>query len=110
MRPLVPRQSSEEMLISEPFANARAGILTFRDHSEDLVNSKNSTAKALVPIHSITAAEQLEMTVDQHNTCCLCGTHLNFEHRVDHLTLLVKEVANCPTCLIRMREHEYKLQ
>ena len=50
-----------------------------------------------------------EMAIEQHLTCCLCGSELNFKHQVNHLVLKVTEVADCPSCLIKLRERDHGL-
>lgn len=48
--------------------------------------------------------------IEDQNHCCLCGARLSFKHKVDFLTLHVREDADCPSCGIRMKTREYKLQ
>lgn len=55
-------------------------------------------------------ANQMEFAVEDHNTCCLCGSELKFQHRIDYLTLEVKEESHCPSCRIQMRSRDYVLQ
>lgn len=50
-----------------------------------------------------------EFLQDQ-NHCCLCGTELNFSHKMDHLTLTVVEDAKCDTCHISLRTRSHSLQ
>lgn len=51
-----------------------------------------------------------EFAIEDHNTCCLCGTDLKFEHKIDYMTLVVNESATCPSCRIQMRKRDYVLQ
>jgi hypothetical protein len=51
-----------------------------------------------------------EMIIEEHTTCCLCGTDLQFNHKVDYQSLVVKEDANCPSCMIQMRKRQHILQ
>ena len=48
--------------------------------------------------------------IDDQNSCCLCGTKLIFKHKIDYLTLDVREEADCPTCGIRMKTKNHRLQ
>ena len=51
-----------------------------------------------------------EVVLDDENNCCLCGSHLEFKHNVDYLTLKIKEDAHCPSCQIQMKSREHVLQ
>jgi hypothetical protein len=48
--------------------------------------------------------------LEDMNSCCLCGSKLVFEHRIDFLHLRVREDADCPSCKIRMKTKEHGLQ
>lgn len=50
-----------------------------------------------------------EFLQDQ-NHCCLCGSELKFDHRMDHLTLTVVEDAKCDDCHISLRTKTHSLQ
>ena len=53
--------------------------------------------------------EHEPILVDE-NSCCLCGSNLKFEHKVDYLTLRIQEDAHCPSCRIQMKSKEHTLQ
>lgn len=54
--------------------------------------------------------QEHEIILIDENTCCLCGTELKFEHKVDYMILSVKEEAHCPSCHIKMKSKEFSLQ
>lgn len=51
-----------------------------------------------------------EIILDDENNCCLCGSTLAFQHKIDYLTLRIKEEANCPSCKIQMKSREHSVQ
>ena len=53
--------------------------------------------------------EKYEMIVENETCCPLCGTELQFVHRVDHLGLCVQEEAHCPSCRIRTKSQTQTL-
>ena len=36
-----------------------------------------------------------EAVLEDQNRCCLCGTDLKFQHKVDYMTLKIEEKSNC---------------
>lgn len=58
----------------------------------------------------IEAKEWQEEAVLDHLNCCLCGTELQFQHKVDHIHLIVTEDARCTNCGVKHRTHHYGLQ
>lgn len=54
--------------------------------------------------------EAHEIILADENTCCLCGTSLKFDHKIDYLTLRIIEDAHCPSCQIQMKSREHTLQ
>lgn len=48
--------------------------------------------------------------IEDQNTCCLCGTKLVFQHKIDYMTLKVREDADCPSCRVRMKTRDHGLQ
>lgn len=48
--------------------------------------------------------------IEEHTTCCLCGTELKFTHQVDYLNLEVTEDSFCPGCQVQMKRRNYILQ
>jgi hypothetical protein len=50
---------------------------------------------------------QQEDYLELENTCCLCGTELEFQHMQDECAYHVKEVAQCPSCHIQLKEKEF---
>ena len=87
---------------------AAAKKLNLQDEPSDIEQTQSSTSLELRSSHFKLEITR-EMSIEEHNTCCLCGTDLNFKHAVDHLSLSVKEDADCPSCLIKMRERTHKL-
>jgi uncharacterized protein CbrC (UPF0167 family) len=51
-----------------------------------------------------------ETFLADETTCCLCGTTLTFDHKIDYLSLKIVEDAHCPSCQIQMKSREHKLQ
>lgn len=60
--------------------------------------------------NEISFEQEHDLIIETQNTCCLCGTALNFTHKVDYVTLKVQEDASCPSCMIQMRSREHILQ
>ena len=58
-------------------------------------------------VDQLTAVQEF---VQDQNHCCLCGTELSFNHKMDHLTLTVVEDAKCGTCHISLRTRSHSLQ
>ena len=56
-----------------------------------------------------TAEDEREIAIAEHNTCCLCGSDLKFEHKIDFGTLTVVEDAHCPSCRIQLRQRNHIL-
>lgn len=54
--------------------------------------------------------QEHEPVIEDHNHCCLCGTKLRFQHRIDYLSLIVQEEAHCPTCHVQMKKRDHTLQ
>lgn len=48
--------------------------------------------------------------LEDQNQCCLCGRELEFKHTVDYAALQVREEAECPACMIKLKTKEYGLQ
>ena len=51
--------------------------------------------------------QEHEPIIDDENCCCLCGTSLKFQHKIDYLTLTIQD---CPSCRIQMKSKEHTLQ
>lgn len=51
-----------------------------------------------------------EAVLEDQNCCCLCGTDLKFEHKVDYITLKIEEKSKCPSCQIDLRQRDFTLQ
>jgi len=51
-----------------------------------------------------------QVYIEDQNHCCLCGSKLTFEHKVDYLVMQVREDADCPTCHIRLKTKSHVLQ
>lgn len=58
----------------------------------------------------VTKKEWQEEAVHDHLTCCLCGTSLKFEHKVDHITQVATEEASCTSCGVKHRSTHHRLQ
>ncbi len=58
----------------------------------------------------ITKKEWQEEAVLDHLNCCLCGTALKLQHRVDHIHQIASEEANCSSCGVKHRATQHKLQ
>jgi hypothetical protein len=54
--------------------------------------------------------EEHEPIIEDQNHCCLCGTALKFQHQVDYLNLTVKEDGHCPSCQVRLKSRDHRLQ
>jgi hypothetical protein len=52
----------------------------------------------------------LEESVSDHLECVLCGSDLEFAHKADFIEQTVVEHAHCPSCNVRTRESQHKLQ
>lgn len=51
-----------------------------------------------------------EDVVKALNTCCLCGTTLEFTHLKNKEERTVQEAAKCPACGIQTKVNTFKLQ
>jgi hypothetical protein len=58
----------------------------------------------------VSVEQEHQLVLDDHNLCCLCGTKLKFQHKVDYQSLVVKEEAYCPSCQIQMKKRDFTLQ
>lgn len=71
--------------------------------------------KETAPFYTDEAADTLDrMTpvqefLQDQNHCCLCGSELNFGHKMDHLTLTVIEDAKCDACQISLRTRTHSM-
>ena len=52
----------------------------------------------------------LEESIEDHLNCILCGGVLQFVHKTDFASGAVTEDAHCPSCNIRNRQANYRLQ
>ena len=59
---------------------------------------------------SLTTKEWISESVEEHLTCVLCGTELEFKHKTDFISLVVTEDAHCPGCRVRPRSSSHTLQ
>jgi hypothetical protein len=59
---------------------------------------------------SLTKQEWQEEAVHDHNTCCLCGSELKFQHKVDHVKQFATEDAACGSCNVKQRSTMHTLQ
>lgn len=51
-----------------------------------------------------------QIAIDDQNHCCLCGSKLVFKHKIDYMTLDVREDADCQSCGIRLKTRSHRLQ
>ncbi|OQW47419.1 MAG: hypothetical protein A4S09_15335 [Proteobacteria bacterium SG_bin7] len=51
-----------------------------------------------------------EDVIADFNQCCLCGTDLNFTHKVDYENRTIQEEAFCPACSIKTKNNNHILQ
>jgi DNA-directed RNA polymerase subunit RPC12/RpoP len=51
-----------------------------------------------------------EISSDDYLKCALCGQDLQFTHKIDYMTLKVKEDAQCPCCNIKLKTRDYSIQ
>lgn len=58
----------------------------------------------------ITRKDWQQEAVEDHLNCCLCGGALKFDHHVDHINQVASEDALCPSCGIKLKSTEHKLQ
>jgi hypothetical protein len=58
----------------------------------------------------VSEKEEHQFIIDDQNLCCLCGSKLSFQHKVDYMTMQVREDADCPSCHIRLKTRDHSLQ
>lgn len=51
-----------------------------------------------------------EEIVESLDTCCICGTKLQFQHKTDFILWVVREEAFCNSCGIRNKVNSFILQ
>lgn len=51
----------------------------------------------------VSTLEKYQAAIEDENKCPLCGTHLQFLHKVDHLIQSIEEQAHCPCCHIQTK-------
>ena len=73
------------------------------------MNSEKNN-QIVVNQHFASQEARYEYIIEDENSCCLCGTDLKFQHKVDYMALTIKEDAHCPTCKIQMKTSEHVLQ
>lgn len=59
---------------------------------------------------TISKAEWLQESIEDHLNCILCGSPLDFKHRTDFIEQVVTEEAHCPACRVRSRQSLHPLQ
>lgn len=60
-----------------------------------------------IPADKETSQEELVRSL---NTCCLCGSSLEFTHVKNKETFVVQEAAKCPSCGIQTKVNTFILQ
>jgi transcription elongation factor Elf1 len=83
-------------------------VLTIGEIGQQQGNSRMETSKKIE--WTVSKKQWQEEAISDHLTCCLCGTELSFEHRVDHVQQVVKEEAHCKSCGVKHRTTENRLQ
>jgi hypothetical protein len=58
----------------------------------------------------VSPKKEHQPVIEDQNHCCLCGSKLKFQHKIDYQSLNVKEEAFCPSCQIQMKKREFTLQ
>ena len=48
--------------------------------------------------------------VSRYTHCALCGASLHFSHVTDFSQNLTQEIAKCPECGVKVRQHLHRLQ
>ncbi len=80
------------------------------DELERIKNSRmRHTMEALKMNIESEVMTATETAVMDHTTCCLCGSDLKFDHKIDFGTLTVVEDAHCPSCRIQLRTKQHVL-
>lgn len=67
----------------------------------DILNEMNEESNQFTPT---------EIGADDYLKCALCGQELQFSHKMDYMTLRVKEEAHCVCCKVRMKSRDYIIQ
>jgi len=70
----------------------------------------DTSDKAKVAEWHVTKKEWQEEAVHDHLTCCLCGSDLKFQHKVDHIANMAHEEAHCESCGVKHRSTDHRLQ
>ncbi len=58
----------------------------------------------------VSKKKEHQIIIDDQNHCCLCGSKLVFKHKIDYLSFDVREDADCPSCGIRLKTRNHRLQ
>lgn len=58
----------------------------------------------------VSRKKEHQVFIADQNQCCLCGSKLVFKHKIDYLSLQVREDADCPTCCVRLKTKSHGLQ
>jgi len=58
----------------------------------------------------VSQKKEHQLILEDLNHCCLCGSKLVFKHKIDYLSLNVREDADCPSCGIRLKTRNHRLQ
>lgn len=75
---------------------------------------KNQTSLPEMQL-TISTAEPISITptaqfLTDYHQCCLCGTELQYTHVTNFIREEVKEEAHCPSCQVRTKEQQHRLQ
>jgi 5-methylcytosine-specific restriction endonuclease McrA len=82
---------------------------------EEAMNTRNDARRSTTSDNSKdkgyeSRKQEHEHIIQDENHCCLCGSKLKFDHKIDYLTLQIREKAHCPSCRIQMKSREHVLQ
>jgi hypothetical protein len=77
-----------------------------QENTLDTPNQAVSAPDATVEPAEVKTSRHEEI-LEQYNTCCICGSDLFFNHRLDYALHSIAEESHCPTCGIRNRESQH---
>ena len=78
--------------------------------AEEPINNKELEAAVHAMIHNLKPEDHRQYMIEYFNNCSLCGSDLEFTH-VTHFTYLeVAEEGHCPSCSVRMKKENHRLQ
>ncbi len=72
--------------------------------------NKNEAKNIITEFKINRPAEKHVEYLEEHTTCCLCGTDLDFAHVTNFITHKVEEQAHCSSCSIDHKKEDHTLQ